>query len=151
MVSLITCIISIQLLRLGLVNHTTDGQTFLKDSMDTLVMVALSTTAVACAFSVLSAIVSGLIAWQLKKEQKIRGRRRVLTKEEMIAERQKQLKQVCRLNDRSLTSWLNTRNNWTPINSFCGILKCLAYTVCGSIALSFQAKNISELIKIVCA
>ncbi|XP_022083255.1 transmembrane protein 196-like [Acanthaster planci] len=92
-VSLITCVVSIQLLRLGLVNHTTDGQTFLKDSMDTLVMVALSTTAVACAFSVLSAIVSGLIAWQLKKEQKIRGRRRVLTKEEMIAERQKQLRQ----------------------------------------------------------
>ncbi|XP_038075200.1 transmembrane protein 196-like [Patiria miniata] len=92
-VSLIACIVSIQLLRLGLVNHTTDGQTFMKDSMDSLVMVALSTTAVACAFSVLSAIASSLIAWQLKKEQKIRGRRRVLSKEEMIAERQKQLKQ----------------------------------------------------------
>ncbi|XP_071791520.1 uncharacterized protein [Asterias amurensis] len=92
-VSVIVCCICIQLLRLGLVDHTTDGQTFIKETLDTTVMVALASAAVSCAFSTVSAITSSLIAWHLKKEEKIRGQRRVLNKEELIAERQKQLRQ----------------------------------------------------------
>lgn len=40
-VSLVTAVVSIQLLRLGLVNHTTDGHTFQKEEKDVLILFAL--------------------------------------------------------------------------------------------------------------
>uniref|UniRef100_A0A1I8FL12 Palmitoyltransferase n=1 Tax=Macrostomum lignano TaxID=282301 RepID=A0A1I8FL12_9PLAT len=40
-VSLLTAVISIQLLRLGLVNHTTDGHTYQKENLDVLLLCAL--------------------------------------------------------------------------------------------------------------
>ncbi|XP_029642959.1 uncharacterized protein LOC106873950 [Octopus bimaculoides] len=40
-VSLVTAVVSIQLLRLGLVSHTTDGHTFQKEKKDILILIAL--------------------------------------------------------------------------------------------------------------
>jgi hypothetical protein len=42
-VSIVTAVVSIQLLRLGLVNHTTDGHTFQKENKDILILIALAT------------------------------------------------------------------------------------------------------------
>lgn len=67
-VSLVTAIVSIQLLRLGLVNQTTDGLTFQKEHKDVLIVVALSAAGVECLICVISAFVSCRLAKAAKKE-----------------------------------------------------------------------------------
>ena len=91
--SLLIGIVSLQLLRLGLVDHTTSGQTFIKDEKDKYVMVALVAMSVACGFAMISLSVSCFIARHMKKKQKYM-RTRVRTKEQLIADRQEQLRKV---------------------------------------------------------
>ena len=67
-VSLVTCIISIQLLRLGLVNHTTDGQTYQKDEKDILILLALGVAGTEILFCLISSFVSCRLAKAAKKE-----------------------------------------------------------------------------------
>ena len=57
LVSLVTAIVSIQLLRLGLVTHTTDGHTFQKEKKDILTLLALGDASVECLVCILSMIV----------------------------------------------------------------------------------------------
>jgi hypothetical protein len=74
-VSLVTAIVSIQLLRLGLVNHTTDGHTYQKDSKDILILIALGAAGTEILFCLISAFVSCRLAHAAKKElqQKKKG------------------------------------------------------------------------------
>ncbi|XP_074662878.1 transmembrane protein 196-like [Tubulanus polymorphus] len=67
-VSLVTAVVSIQLLRLGLVNHTTDGHTFQKEKLDMLIVVALVATGAECLNCIISTIVSCRMAKAAKKE-----------------------------------------------------------------------------------
>lgn len=67
-VSLVTGVVSIQLLRLGLVNQTTDGDTFQKEKKDVLILIALGTTAAECGFCIVSAFVSCRLARAAKHE-----------------------------------------------------------------------------------
>ncbi|KAL3309304.1 hypothetical protein Ciccas_012150 [Cichlidogyrus casuarinus] len=62
MVSLLTALVSIQLLRLGLVIHTTQGDTYVKETLDHLILVALGVTAFECINCVLGAIASCKLA-----------------------------------------------------------------------------------------
>lgn len=41
-VSIVTAVVSIQLLRVGLVNHTTDGHTFQRENQDVLIFISLA-------------------------------------------------------------------------------------------------------------
>ncbi|KAH3859162.1 transmembrane protein 196-like [Dreissena polymorpha] len=65
-VSMVTAVVSIQLLRLGLVNHTTDGQTFQKQNKDTLIIVALSLAG----SEILVCLVSTLLSCRMAKVAK---------------------------------------------------------------------------------
>jgi hypothetical protein len=67
-VSLVTAIVSIQLLRLGLVNHTTDGHTFQKEHKDVLILVALGAAGFECLICAISSFVSCRLAKAAKKE-----------------------------------------------------------------------------------
>ena len=67
-VSLVTAIVSIQLLRLGLVNHTTDGHTFQKEEKDILTLVALGDAGLECLICLISIGVSCLMARAAKHE-----------------------------------------------------------------------------------
>lgn len=67
-VSLVTAVVSIQLLRLGLVNQTTDGDTYQKEDKDILIIVALGAAGVECFMCVISAFVSCQLARKAKKE-----------------------------------------------------------------------------------
>ena len=67
-VSLVTAIVSIQLLRLGLVNHTTDGHTFQKEKKDILLLVSLGAAGFECIVCIISTIVSCRMAKAAKKE-----------------------------------------------------------------------------------
>jgi len=53
-VSLVTAVVSIQLLRLGLVHKTVDGQTFQKGTSDAVMLVALTTAACECILCIIS-------------------------------------------------------------------------------------------------
>ncbi|ELU04200.1 hypothetical protein CAPTEDRAFT_225997 [Capitella teleta] len=66
-VSMVTAIVSIQLLRLGLVNHTTDGHTFQKEDLDMCILVALGTTGL----EIVVCLVSPIPSWRLAKLAKI--------------------------------------------------------------------------------
>ncbi len=66
--SLVTAIVSIQLLRLGLVNHTTDGHTFQKEEKDVLLLIALGDASLECLICIISSIVSCRMARAAKKE-----------------------------------------------------------------------------------
>lgn len=57
LVSLVTAVVSIQLLRLGLVTHTTDGHTFQKEEKDILTLLALGDASVECLVCILSMMV----------------------------------------------------------------------------------------------
>ena len=92
-VSLLIGIVSLQLLRLGLVDHTTSGQTFIKEEKDSYVMVALVTMSIACGFAVISLCVSCFIARHMKRKQRYLDKK-TISKEQMIAERQEQLRKV---------------------------------------------------------
>ncbi|XP_067681259.1 transmembrane protein 196-like [Haliotis cracherodii] len=67
-VSLVTAVVSIQLLRLGLVNHTTDGHTFQKENKDILIFVALATAGSECLVCLISSALSCRIAKVAKEE-----------------------------------------------------------------------------------
>ncbi|XP_064600843.1 transmembrane protein 196-like [Liolophura sinensis] len=67
-VSLVTAVVSIQLLRLGLVNHTTDGHTFQKEHKDVLIIIALVAAGTECIVCLISTIFSCRMAKAVKKE-----------------------------------------------------------------------------------
>ena len=67
-VSMVVAIISIQLLRLGLVNHTTDGHTFQKEKKDMLILIALGVTGGEGLFSLASAVLSLRVLKQAREE-----------------------------------------------------------------------------------
>ncbi|KAK2170271.1 hypothetical protein LSH36_3g01003 [Paralvinella palmiformis] len=67
-VSVVTAIVSIQLLRLGLVNHTTDGHTFQKEYKDVLIVLALYAAGCECLVCIVSSIVSCRLAKIVKRE-----------------------------------------------------------------------------------
>ena len=67
-VSMVTAVVSIQLLRLGLVNHMTDGQTFQKQNKDTLIIVALSVAGSEILVCLLSTLLSCRMAKVAKEE-----------------------------------------------------------------------------------
>ena len=69
-VSCVTAIVSIQLLRLGLVNHTTDGHTFQKEHLDVCILVALATTGLEIVVCLVSCIGSWRLAKMAKKEMR---------------------------------------------------------------------------------
>jgi len=66
--SLVAAVVSIQLLRLGLFHKTIDGQTFLKGPSDTMMLVALVTTACECALCIISSFISCRLAKAAKDE-----------------------------------------------------------------------------------
>ncbi|KAI0231989.1 hypothetical protein LSAT2_017670, partial [Lamellibrachia satsuma] len=68
MVSLVTAIVSIQLLRLGLVNQTTDGSVYEKEHKDSLILIALSCAGVECLFCIASSFVSCRLAKAAKAQ-----------------------------------------------------------------------------------
>ena len=63
-----TAIVSIQLLRLGLVNHTTDGNTYQKEEKDVMLLVALADAGFEILICFVSSIVSCRMAKAAKKE-----------------------------------------------------------------------------------
>ena len=67
-VSLVISIISIQLLRMGLVNHTTDGHTFQKEEKDILILVALGSAGIEILFGLISSVVGCCMANAAKHE-----------------------------------------------------------------------------------
>ncbi|XP_006815793.1 transmembrane protein 196-like [Saccoglossus kowalevskii] len=92
-VSLITAIVSIQLLRIGLVNHTSDGQTYAKEKQDILIILALTTAGLECVNSIVSSFMSCLVARMLKKKT-LKGRReRYVTREQLLQQRQAQIRE----------------------------------------------------------
>lgn len=60
LVSVFTAVVSIQLLRQGLVNHTTDGHTFTKENIDVVIKMALGIAGVEGLVSIVS-FVSGCL------------------------------------------------------------------------------------------
>lgn len=66
--SLVTAVVSIQLLRLGLVHKTVDGQTFEKGPGDAVILVALVTTACECVLCIISSFISCRLAKAAKDE-----------------------------------------------------------------------------------
>lgn len=67
-VSLVTAVVSIQLLRLGLVNHTTDGVAYQKEQKDVLIIIALVTAGSECLICVIASFASCRMARAAKKE-----------------------------------------------------------------------------------
>ena len=67
-VSLVTAVVNIQLLRLGLVNETTEGDTYQKENMDKLIIVALGVASVEILICIISSLVSCRLARKAKNE-----------------------------------------------------------------------------------
>ncbi|PVD26079.1 hypothetical protein C0Q70_13747 [Pomacea canaliculata] len=67
-VSMVSAVVCIQLLRLGMVNHTTDGQTFKKEKQDPLIYVALAVAGVEILVCLISVLLSCRIAKVAKEE-----------------------------------------------------------------------------------
>lgn len=67
-VSMVTAVVSIQLLRLGLVNHTTDGHTFQKHEKDSQIIVALAVAGIEILVCLLSILLSCRMAKVAKEE-----------------------------------------------------------------------------------
>lgn len=67
-VSMVVSVVSIQLLRLGLVNHTTDGHTFQKQNKDTLIIIALALAGSEIIVCLLSTLLSCRMAKVAKEE-----------------------------------------------------------------------------------
>ncbi|XP_060070869.1 uncharacterized protein LOC132550797 [Ylistrum balloti] len=67
-VSMVTAVVSIQLLRLGLVNHTTDGETIQKAVKDMLILVALGAAGTECLVCLISTVLSCRVAKIAKEE-----------------------------------------------------------------------------------
>lgn len=66
--SLVTAVVSIQLLRLGLFHKTIDGQPVQKSRSDTVLLVALVTTACECVLCIVSSVISCRLAKAAKDE-----------------------------------------------------------------------------------
>jgi hypothetical protein len=67
-VSILTAVVSIQLLRLGLVNQTTAGDTFEKERKDILILLALGCEGVECLLCVVTVFFSWSLSRQAKRE-----------------------------------------------------------------------------------
>ncbi|KAL5007954.1 hypothetical protein ScPMuIL_013535 [Solemya velum] len=67
-VSMVTAVVSIQLLRLGLVNHTTDGHTFQKKDKDIIIIMALVVAGTECLVCIMSSLISCRMAKVAKEE-----------------------------------------------------------------------------------
>jgi len=67
-VSLVTAVVSIQLLRLGLFEKTVDGETFEKVQNDAVILVALVSSACECALCIISAVISCRLAKAAKDD-----------------------------------------------------------------------------------
>lgn len=91
-ISLMVGIIDMQLLRLGLVNHTTDGQTFLKDEFNLKILIALGIAGGESFICTLSALFSCLVGQHVRKALRAGGQR-VISNEQIIAQRQEQIRQ----------------------------------------------------------
>jgi hypothetical protein len=65
---MVVSVVSIQLLRLGLVNHTTDGHTFQKQNKDTLIIIALAVAGSEILVCLLSTLLSCRMAKVAKEE-----------------------------------------------------------------------------------
>ena len=59
-ICIVTAVVSIQLLRLGLVNQTTDGQTFAKQDKDILVIISIGISSAECLLD----LICLLAAWR---------------------------------------------------------------------------------------
>ena len=67
-VSLVTAVVSIQLLRMGLVNQTTDGSIYQKEPVDKLIVVAMDCAGVEGFICLISSLVSCRMARAAKKD-----------------------------------------------------------------------------------
>ncbi|CAG5115553.1 unnamed protein product [Candidula unifasciata] len=67
-VSMVVAVVSIQLLRVGLVNHTTDGHTFQKEKKDILIYVSLAAAGTEILVCMASVVLSYRIAKVAKEE-----------------------------------------------------------------------------------
>ncbi|KAK3772186.1 hypothetical protein RRG08_035226 [Elysia crispata] len=67
-VSMVVSVVSIQLLRAGLVNHTTDGHTFQKERQDVLIYVSLTTAGTEIVVCMAAIVLSCSIARIAKEE-----------------------------------------------------------------------------------
>lgn len=90
-VSLMVGTISIQLLRMGIVDNTTDGQVFLKDEIDMPTVVGMALAGAECVFSVLSGIVGFMLAKSLTQWSGLEETAEP-TKEQLMAERQEEIR-----------------------------------------------------------
>nr|XP_054759719.1 transmembrane protein 196-like isoform X1 [Lytechinus pictus] len=113
-ISLMVGIIDMQLLRLGLVNHTTDGQTFLKDNVDPVINIALGIAGAESFICALSALFSCLVGQHVRKALRAGGQR-VITREQIIAQRQEQIRQAKEAPNRS--GWLTIKTTLPLLSS----------------------------------
>ncbi|GFR94062.1 hypothetical protein ElyMa_000909000, partial [Elysia marginata] len=65
---MVVSVVSIQLLRAGLVNHTTDGHTFQKEKQDVLIYVSLTTAGTEIVVCMAAIVLSCSIARIAKEE-----------------------------------------------------------------------------------
>ncbi|BFZ11538.1 hypothetical protein BsWGS_14577 [Bradybaena similaris] len=68
LVSMVVSVVSIQLLRVGLVNHTTDGHTFQKEKKDMLIYVSLAAAGTEIIVCMTAIVLSCRIARVAKEE-----------------------------------------------------------------------------------
>jgi len=71
-VSLVTAVVSIQLLRLGLFHKTVDGSTFEAGPSDAVILVALVTTVCECVLCIVSSVISCRLAKAAKDELQLK-------------------------------------------------------------------------------
>ncbi|XP_011675933.2 transmembrane protein 196-like isoform X1 [Strongylocentrotus purpuratus] len=113
-ISLMVSIIDMQLLRLGLVNHTTDGQTFLKDNVDPVIRIALGIAGGESFICALSALFSCLVGQHVRRTLRSGGTR-VVSNEHLVAQRQEQIRQEKEAPNRS--GWLVIRTTLPLLSS----------------------------------
>ncbi|XP_005102770.2 transmembrane protein 196 [Aplysia californica] len=68
-VSMVVAVVSIQLLRVGLVNHTTDGHTFQKEKKDVLIYISLAAAGTEILVCMAAIVLSCRVARVAKEEQ----------------------------------------------------------------------------------
>ncbi|CAF0822475.1 unnamed protein product [Didymodactylos carnosus] len=68
-VALIVASVNIQLLRLGLINVTTDGHTYQKEEKDVIVLIALTLSCVECLVCLLSILIGVKLAFDAKNQK----------------------------------------------------------------------------------
>ncbi|PIK60003.1 putative transmembrane protein [Apostichopus japonicus] len=90
-VSLMAGTISLQLLRVGIIDNTTDGQVSLKEDIDTSTVVAMALAGAECITSVLSGIAGFMLANSLRQWSGLEETAEP-TKEQLMAERQEEIR-----------------------------------------------------------